>query len=88
MRTRRERLLVENLGTAAAEEVGVQINVIGEGEPPRIVGDKLGAGRIPPQGTVAFQLMMHMGVASQWRVTFRWREAGREFTESQTVTAL
>jgi hypothetical protein len=88
MRTRRERLVVENLGTAVAEDVELQIDAIGEGQPPLIADDKLGAERIPPQGMVAFLVAMHMGVASQWRVTFRWHEEDSEFTESQTVTAL
>ena len=87
MRTRRNRLVVENLGSGAAEDVEVQIEAVGEGEPPGTI-DELRAERIPPQAPVLFLLVMHMGVASQWRVTFGWREGDNHFTESQTVTAL
>jgi hypothetical protein len=87
MRTRRNRLVIENLGSGAAEDVKVQIEAVGEGEPPGTIDD-LRAERIPPQATVPFLLVMHLGVATQWRVTFRWREGSNDFAESQTVTAL
>lgn len=87
MRTRRERLVVENLGSAAAEDVEVEIEAIGEGEPPLMHGNEPPVERVPPQGLTVFPLVMHMGISSQWRITFRWREGDEKFTDSQTVTA-
>jgi hypothetical protein len=87
MRIRRNRLVVDNIGTAAAEDVQVQIEDIDQGEPPKPV-DGLRAERILAQGAVEFLLIVSMGTATQWRVTFTWREGDREFAESQTVTAL
>jgi hypothetical protein len=88
MRTRGERLIVENLGTVAAEDVKVEIEPVGEGEPPLIVDDSMTAERIPPQGSIAFLLALHLGVANQWRVTYRWREGSESFEEFQSITAL
>lgn len=85
MRSRNERLVIENIGTAAAERVSVDIDPVGEGEPPSMWGEKT-AERIPPQAHVRIPLSVHMGVATQWRVTLRWVESGVEHEEVQTVT--
>lgn len=84
--TKRERLLVQNIGTANAEAVKVNIQPVGRGEAPSfILQDPIEC--IPPNGSVNIHLLMHMGVAQQWRVTFDWREGDMERSESQTVLA-
>jgi hypothetical protein len=87
MHTRRERLVVENLGTEAAEDLEVEIEPIGEGDPPLLLEEELRAERIPPGGAMVFLLVLHMGVASQWRVTYRWREGDNTFEDSQSISA-
>jgi hypothetical protein len=86
MRTRRERLVLENLGSAVAEDVTITVEAVGEGEPPSLWADS-DVERIPPSGHVNLPVSVHMGVASQWRVTIRWREDGNEFEEVQSVTS-
>jgi len=82
----RDRLVVENLGTVAAEDVTVEVEPIGEGESPMVSGVPMTAGRIPPQGSIAFLLALTFGVAPQWRVTYRWREGDQRFEDSQSVS--
>lgn len=84
MRTRRERLVIENVGTATAEGVEVSVEPIGGGEPP-ILHFEGPIERIIPQSSVNVMVVMHMGVASQWRVTLRWREGDQEFEESLAI---
>jgi len=82
----RDRLVVENLGTVAAEDVTVEVEPIGEGESPVVSGVPMTAERIPPQGSIAFLLALTFGVAPQWRVTYRWREGDQRFEDSQSVS--
>lgn len=85
MRTRRERLVIENLGTAAAEDVQVSVEAVGEGEPPMLHLEGP-IERIVPRASVNVMVLVHMGVASQWRVTLRWREGDQGFEESLAIT--
>jgi hypothetical protein len=85
MRTRRERLVIENLGTVPAENVEIVIDAVGQGEAPvaHIEGP---IERILPRAAVSVTVLVHMGVASQWRLTLRWTEGDQHFEESQTIT--
>jgi hypothetical protein len=85
MRTRRERIVIENVGTEPAENVEVEVDAVGEGDPP-ILHFEGPIERILPQSSVNVVAMVHMGVAAQWRVTIRWQEGGTPFKESQAVT--
>ncbi len=85
MRTRRERLVVENVGTAAAENVAVKVEPVGEGEPP-VLHLEGPIERIPPASSVNVLAIVHMGVASQWRVIMSWQEGDEHFEEAQAVT--
>lgn len=85
MRTRRERLVIENLGSAAAEKVSITVDAVGEGTPPSLYGDT-SFERVPPQSSVNVPAVVHMGVAPQWRVTIKWRENAQEHEEVLSVT--
>jgi hypothetical protein len=86
MRSRRNRLVVENLGTIAAEDVIVEIEAEGEGQPPQVLGKDAKAERIPPQGSIGFLLAVTMGSAPQWRVSYKWREGDQSFEDWQSVS--
>jgi len=86
MRNRRQRLVIENIGDAPAEQVIVTISPVGEGDAP-ILHDKEPIERLIPNSSVALMLIPYAGVASQWRVHFTWLEAGEPAEETQTVTA-
>ncbi len=86
MRTVRQRLVVENLGTVAAEDVTVEIEAIGGGQPPRVLGDGMKAERIRPHDSIPFPISVGLGMAPQWRVTYRWREGKKSFEDWQSVS--
>jgi hypothetical protein len=85
MRTRRERLVIENLGAEAAEDVELSVDTVGDGEPPSLHLEGP-IERILPRASVSIMVIVHMGVAAQWRLTLRWREGDSHFEESQTIT--
>jgi hypothetical protein len=85
MRTRRERLVIENVGDAVAEQVEISVEAIGEGEAPMLhMGHPIE--RLLPQSSVNIMTSVHMGVATQWRVALRWNEGEAAFEEAQAVT--
>lgn len=81
----KERLRVENLGKAAAEDVVLEISPVGEGDNPIVIGS-LTAGRIPSQSYVDFPVALHQTVALQGTVIHRWTENGDPHTEEQTIS--
>ncbi|WP_164873023.1 hypothetical protein [Streptomyces resistomycificus] len=80
-----ERLRVENIGDAAAEDVVLELRSAGEGEAPITFGD-LTATRILPRAHVDFPVGMHMGVSMQGTVIHRWSEGGEAHSEEQTIS--
>ncbi|WP_431988090.1 hypothetical protein [Streptomyces parvulus] len=80
-----ERLRVENIGDAAAEDVVLELRSAGEGEAPIAFGD-LTATRILPRAHVDFPVGMHMGVSMQGTVIHRWSEGGEAHSEEQTIS--
>ncbi|MEV3968207.1 hypothetical protein AB0K68_08715 [Streptomyces sp. NPDC050698] len=80
-----ERLRVENIGDAAAEDVVLELRSAGEGEAPIAFGD-LTAKRILPRAHVDFPVGMHMGVSMQGTVIHRWSEGGEAHSEEQTIS--
>jgi hypothetical protein len=80
-----ERLRVENIGDAAAEDVVLELRSTGEGEAPITFGD-LTATRILPRAYVDFPVGMHMGVSIQGTVIHRWSEGGETHSEEQTIS--
>ncbi|MFF4100547.1 hypothetical protein [Streptomyces sp. NPDC001903] len=85
MKRVRQRLRVENLGEAVAEEVSLEITPVGEGENPRML-ESATAGRIPPRSYVDFVVALHLGVASQGTVVHRWSEDGKSYSDEQTIS--
>jgi hypothetical protein len=83
----RERLIIENRGTGAAEELSLPFQVPEglDGDPPRSFGDDSPVRRLPPGGAIEFPLMTHAGVAMHWEIVFRWNEGGKTFEDVQTL---
>lgn len=85
MKRVRQRLRVENLGEAVAEDVSLEITPVGNGENP-LMPDPATAGRIPPRSYVDFTVVLHSGVASQGTVLHRWNENGKSYSDEQTIS--
>lgn len=86
MRTRRERIEVENISeTVAAENVTVDVEPIGEGAGPSVFLDSP-IERVAPQASVSVPVATHAAVASQWRIRFKWSESEEELEDTVVVT--
>ncbi|MDP8927145.1 MAG: DUF4062 domain-containing protein [Actinomycetota bacterium] len=83
----RERLLLENRGDAAAENVSFRFEVPEgtEGEAPSTFGNDAPIVRLPPGGSVEYPLMTHVGTAMQWDIIFSWQEDGEDYEDRQTL---
>jgi hypothetical protein len=84
----RERLIVENRGTSAAENVSVTFEVPDDDDAravPTLLADDAPVARLPPGGTVEFPMASFLGMAAQWDVVFRWSEAGIDYEDRQTL---
>jgi len=83
----RERLIVENRGTGAAEDVVVFFEGAGNGErqlPFLDTGDEP-VRRLPPGGMLEYPVGSFLGMSPQWDIVFRWRESGAEYEDRQTL---
>ncbi|WP_329522624.1 hypothetical protein OG796_21165 [Streptomyces jietaisiensis] len=85
-RNRRQRLMVKNIGSAEARNLKVSIEAIGPGNAPIMLHDEV-IENLPPDAEVPLPVVMHMGVASQWRVITEWTEGENKKTSEQTVVA-
>jgi hypothetical protein len=85
----RERLVIENNGDAAAEQLEVSFeNAPGvSGDPPQTWGNDGPVGWLVAGGSVEYPLLLHMGIAPQWEVVLRWTEEGQPREERQTMRA-
>ncbi len=83
----RHHLIVENRGTAAAENLALASEAVEgvPGEPPEAHGADTAVSRLAPGGQLRYPLLLHMGSASQWNVRLRWEEDGALQEETQTV---
>jgi hypothetical protein len=90
IRTKRrgERLVVENIGTVAAEQVSIRVRPLGQGEAPPLRGSEAPFLIIQPHGEASLPLIMHMGVAQQVLATVSWREGDEAHTEQHTVSLM
>lgn len=81
----RERLVIENRGTAAAESLTFSF----EGEPPEgmtlphVIGSGEPITRLAPGAALEFPLMVHAASVSQWDVVLRWQEGDEEREERE-----
>lgn len=86
--TTRHHLVVENRGTAAAEELVLEAHAL-EGRPddhpPQIYGLEDQVSRLAPGGQLSFPLLVTMASASHWELSLRWTEDGLIHEEIQTV---
>jgi hypothetical protein len=83
--TTRERLIIENQGTAAAANLTVDIEAPeGENE-PFIALDEAPIGWLPPGGAVSYPMAQTFGTASQWDIVFRWTEGDVQHEGRQTM---
>jgi len=83
----RERLVIENRGTAVAEQVQIRFGVPPgqEGNLPTIVVPEAPIGRVVPGASMDFPLMRAFGTASTWDVLYTWKEGGAEYQERRTI---
>lgn len=81
-----DRLILENLGEGQAEDVEVQLEAIGEGRAPELVGYSPIESLLPHTGYPMI-VAVTLGSAAQWRVRMRWRENGETFEETQSVSS-
>ena len=85
--TTRERLIIENRGDAAAENLAWSVEVAsGESEPFIGKDSDEPIARLPPGGTLEYAMATAFGTAARWDIVFRWTENGVEHEERQTLT--
>lgn len=82
-RTRRERITVENIGAAAAADVTLKIEPLGEGEAPNVWTDE--SPTIAPNSSFAWSLLTSASNSRSVRVTFAWNEDGAEHSDTQDL---
>lgn len=85
-RNRRHRLVVKNIGNVEAKNLEVTIEAVGPGNPPARFDDQM-IENLLPDADIVLPVVMHSGVASQWRVITKWVEGETEKTSEQTVMA-
>jgi hypothetical protein len=83
--TTRERLVIENRGSAAAEDLVIEIEVPEGANPPTVAKDEDPIRHLPPGGAIDFPMVTTFGTASQWDIVFRWAEGGTEHETRQTM---
>jgi hypothetical protein len=81
-----DRLIIENVGDGKAENVEVELEAIGEGRAPELVGNSPIESLLPRTG-YPMLVVVTLGSAAQWRVRMRWEEEGTTFEESQSVSS-
>jgi len=81
-----DRLIIENLGEGQAENVEVELEAIGDGRAPELVGYSPIETLLPRTG-YPMLVAVTLGSAAQWRVRMRWQENGETFEETQSVSS-
>lgn len=85
IRTTRERLEVTNHGTVTAEGVGIELQAVGDGEPPHLHRADIKPDIIP-RSHCDFPVVMSLGTAGAFKVVLTWREGEEQHAEIQTLT--
>jgi nucleoside 2-deoxyribosyltransferase len=83
----RERLVIENRGTGAAEDltVGIELPEEADGAKPTVfVPGPIG--RLVPGAAVDFPLLRAFGTSSRWDVFCTWREGDAWYEERQSMS--
>jgi hypothetical protein len=83
----RVRLVVENGGTAAAEQLGINFEGASglDGDVPHMFTNDQPVGRLAAGGRIEYPLMLYPGTVPQWDVVLHWVEDGQDHEERQTV---
>jgi hypothetical protein len=84
--TTRERLVIENSGSATAENLTFTVEVPEGKNKPTIAKDEGPIGRLPPGGAVDYPMMTTFGTASQWDIVFHWTEGDTQHEARQTMS--
>ncbi len=85
-RTRGERLVVRNIGTATAVALRVALRARSEEEQPPTLWDEDNHPDLIPESEFSWPLMGHMGTARSFIVDMTWTEEDEERTETQHVS--
>lgn len=80
------RIVVDNTGSAAAEDVGISITAEGSGTEPRLK-PRSSTTTINPSSFAIFPVLASAGVASHWIVNINWQEGTAPYSERQLVMA-
>ncbi|WP_345428942.1 hypothetical protein [Pseudonocardia xishanensis] len=83
-RTRRERIVVQNIGTATASEVELSAAPLGEGDAPSTLADETPT--IIPQADFSWRIFPSAGDSRSIKLTMSWHEDGRERSETQDLS--
>lgn len=88
-RTRRERIVVRNVGSELIMNPAVEIDAIGEGIPPPVLPHDGEQGDLPPFAEMTIPVVVHPAVASAWvvRVTGQFR-SGEPFEQCKALWVL
>ncbi|MFE0131210.1 hypothetical protein ACFWY6_06465 [Streptomyces sp. NPDC059037] len=82
-----QRLLVRNVGDAAADNVRVDVEPVGTGSAPELLTSNH-AERIQPNGEpFTVDVVFGMGIAETWRVKYIWEDYNGAHEDFQTVSA-
>jgi len=84
MRTTRERLEVTNRGAVTAEGVGIELQAVGDREPPHLHSVDIKPDIIP-QSHCDFPVLMSLSTGGAFKVALTWREGEEQHTETQTL---
>jgi hypothetical protein len=84
--TTRHALIIENRGTAPAEDLIFALEP-GQGydEPPSTFGNDEAVKRLAPGGSLTYPLAVSLGTADQFDVVMQWREGDMSRHERQTL---
>jgi len=82
---RNERLTLQNVGSAAAENVTFEV-VVPEGESEPFIGkDDVAIGLLPPHASIDYPMAETFGTAAHWDIVMRWTEGAFEYETRQTM---
>jgi ribosomal protein L40E/lambda repressor-like predicted transcriptional regulator len=89
-RTVHQRLRVSNIGTSPADHLRIDIEPVGDGNSPTIVGTRKGESdvmveRLLDHTHIEFPVALTLGTAPQARLTARWEEDGEPFEVTQFI---
>ena len=84
--TTRHTLVIENNGTAPAEDLTFAFESgQGDDEPPSTFGNDEPLKRLAPGGSLTYPLLVTMGTANQFEIAMQWREGNTSRNERQTL---